>query len=253
MRDLLIITDLDGCLLDAATYAWEPAREALDALRARGIPVVPCTSKTRAETARIQAELGIPGPAIVEGGGAIVGADGAVESLGRPVAELRRVLAGIAAETGGALRGFGDMTDAELAAETGLPEDRAALARRREFDEPFRFLRDETALLPFVRARAAAAGISLSRGGRYWHLHAGSDKGRAVRRLRERFPGARAIGLGDSALDLPLLRAVDLPILVVRPDGTPDPDLVRGLPAARRSDGPGPAGWARAVLEALRT
>ena len=101
---MLIITDLDGCLLDAVTYAWEPAREALDALRARSVPVIPCTSKTRAETARIQAELGIPGAAIVEDGGAIVAADGSVEILGRPYADLRRVLEGLRAETGGALR-----------------------------------------------------------------------------------------------------------------------------------------------------
>ena len=244
---MIVITDLDGCLLDAVTYAWEPAREALDALRARGIPVVPCTSKTRAETAHLQAELAIPGPAIVEDGGAIVGGDGAVEILGRPYADLRRLLAGLRAETGGALRGFGDLTDAELAAETGLPADRAARARRREFDEPFRFLRDEAALLPLVRARAGAAGFSLSRGGRYWHLHGGSDKGRAVRRLRERFPGVIALGLGDSALDLPLLQAVDIPVVVARPDGTHDPALVAALPGAHRTRLPGPAGWSEAV------
>ncbi len=248
---MLIITDLDGCLLDAVTYAWEPAREALDALRARSVPVIPCTSKTRAETARIQAELGLPGAAIVEDGGAIVAADGSVEILGRPYADLRRILEALRAETGGALRGFGDMTDAELAAEAGLPPDRAALARRREYDEPFRFLRDEAALLPRVRARAEAAGLMLSRGGRYWHLHGDADKGRAVRRLRGRHPDVRALGLGDSALDRPLLQAVDIPVIVARPDGTHDPVLTDALPAAHRTRLAGPAGWSEAVRRHL--
>ena len=36
-----------------------------------------------------------------------------------------------------------------------------------------------------------------------------------------------------------------------RPDGTLDPVLAARLPAAERAPGPGPAGWAAAVLAAL--
>ena len=67
----VVVTDLDGTLLDAETYSWEPARAALAALVARAIPVIFCTSKTRAETEVLQAVMGIGDPSIVESGGAM--------------------------------------------------------------------------------------------------------------------------------------------------------------------------------------
>ena len=45
----VFFTDLDGTLLDHATYKWTRARRALTTLRRRGIPLVIVTSKTRAE------------------------------------------------------------------------------------------------------------------------------------------------------------------------------------------------------------
>jgi hypothetical protein len=57
--------------------------------------------------------------------------------------------------------------------------------------------------------------------------------------------------LGDAANDLPLLRAVDRPIVVPRRDGRVEADLVRALPRAERAPLPGPAGWNEAVLAVL--
>jgi predicted mannosyl-3-phosphoglycerate phosphatase (HAD superfamily) len=45
----LIFTDLDGSLLDHHTYSFAPAANYLDRLETQGIPVIPITSKTRAE------------------------------------------------------------------------------------------------------------------------------------------------------------------------------------------------------------
>jgi len=42
----IVFTDLDRTLPDAVTYDPGPARATLRALAARGIPVVPVTSKT---------------------------------------------------------------------------------------------------------------------------------------------------------------------------------------------------------------
>jgi len=67
----VIFTDLDGTLLDAETYSYEAARPALAMLKKRQIPVVLCTSKTRAETEAIARRLGLKHPFIVENGGAI--------------------------------------------------------------------------------------------------------------------------------------------------------------------------------------
>lgn len=47
----LIFTDLDGTLLDHDTYGYGEAREALDYIKRRRIPLILCSSKTRAEDA----------------------------------------------------------------------------------------------------------------------------------------------------------------------------------------------------------
>jgi predicted mannosyl-3-phosphoglycerate phosphatase (HAD superfamily) len=46
---IVIFTDLDGTLLDDSSYSFEPAHEALAEVRIRKIPLILCTSKTRAE------------------------------------------------------------------------------------------------------------------------------------------------------------------------------------------------------------
>jgi hypothetical protein len=57
--------------------------------------------------------------------------------------------------------------------------------------------------------------------------------------------------LGDSPNDIPMLRAVDRPIVVPRPGGVVDPGLARALPRAERAPAPGAAGWNAAVLAVL--
>lgn len=63
---LLILTDLDGSLLDADTYGYEAARPALKSLRDRGIPLIFCSSKTFAEVEPIRHEMENTVPFIVE-------------------------------------------------------------------------------------------------------------------------------------------------------------------------------------------
>src|SRR6185295_12866478 len=67
----VVVTDLDGTLLDQDTYDWEPARSALERLRALGIPLVFCTTKTRAEVEHWRTITGNAHPFIVENGGAM--------------------------------------------------------------------------------------------------------------------------------------------------------------------------------------
>ncbi|MGH7164393.1 MAG: HAD hydrolase family protein, partial [Nitrospiraceae bacterium] len=49
MLKMVLFSDLDGSLLDPLTYSFNAARDALEALRTRRIPLVLATSKTRAE------------------------------------------------------------------------------------------------------------------------------------------------------------------------------------------------------------
>jgi mannosyl-3-phosphoglycerate phosphatase len=254
-RVALVATDLDGTLLDARTYAFEPARPALEALRREAIPLVLCSSKTRAEVVPLAAAIGAGGPLVVENGGAVVEPGGAVLVLGVGRDRLLAELPGVAREAGVRVRPFAEMTARELAALTGLPEGRAELAQRREYDEPF-VVEDPPGRDPEVDAsleRAARRrGLRVTRGGRFHHLAGPADKGRALRAILQKSPaGGDVLGLGDAPNDLPLLLAATRPIVVPRPDGTVDPELAARLPGAERAPGPGPAGWSAAVLAAL--
>ncbi|AMY07517.1 Glucosyl-3-phosphoglycerate/mannosyl-3- phosphoglycerate phosphatase [Luteitalea pratensis] len=263
----LIVTDLDGSLIDHDTYLADAARPALDAARAAGVPIVPCSSKTLAEMRRlvVQVDL-VPAPLIVENGGALwfpadwprlppgtaaLGDRSALLILGADVAWLRPRLDLVAAATGTSARGFSRMTDAEVAHRTGLTLDVAALARKRQFSEPFLCEGDEVPLRTLDDA-ARRVGARVTRGGRFFHLTGDTDKGVAVNVLRACCPpGVRLLGLGDAPNDISLLKAVDDPVIVPGVAGTLHPDLVAALPLASHASSTGPFGWNAAVLDWL--
>lgn len=267
-RRIVLFTDLDGTLLDAESYSFEGAGPALEELRRLEIPLVACTSKTASETRHYLTRLEIDAPFIVESGAGVylpeksfpgVGErrDGfRLVRLGVPYAEVLEGMAEIRAHTGGAVRGFHDMTPDEIARETGLPAELAALAKGREFDEPFRLLHDRPEWPSELEALAGRRGLCLSKGGRFWHLHGDTDKGRAVELVislyRNLWGQVATIGAGDSEMDLPLLEAVEVPILVAKPGGGYDPVLMDQVQTPVLSGEPGPAGWSKGVEEALR-
>ncbi len=266
--DALVFTDLDGTLLDHHTYRWDAARPALERLARAGVPVVLCSSKTRAEMTGLQERLGLRGPMVVENGGAVIlVGSGPLETafpdrlggvparvFGTPYPRLREALDGLRRLAVGRLRGFGDAAPDEIARWTGLAVAAAVAAAAREFDEPFLW-EPEPSPGEVARAEAwlAARGLGLTRGGRFWHLTGDNDKGRAVRWVTDAVAAAagrrpRTLALGDGPNDLPMLAAVDTGVLVARPDGTHLPDAP---PEIRREPGIGPEGWRRAVEEWL--
>ncbi|MCF8041829.1 MAG: HAD-IIB family hydrolase [Desulfarculaceae bacterium] len=262
---LVIFSDLDGTLLDHHTYSYQPALPALDQIKRRGIPLVLCSSKTRAEMLPLHAELGLDAPIITENGGGIFAPEGCpvakgdtwraagdgwrVLEIGLPINELRQRMEGFKDELG--LKGFGDLSNHEVAKLTGLSKDQAARAREREFNEPLLPPGDEAAGQALTDA-AQEAGLQLTHGGRFWHLLGGGDKGKAVRLLSvlyaKRDPEMTAMALGDAPNDLSMLAAVDRAVLVARPGGGHAEVELEGLilePLA------GPAGFNHAVLAAL--
>lgn len=265
---VVIFTDLDGCLLDGITYSWEPAREALAVLRARRIPLVLVSSKTRAELEAIRSQLQLDHPFVSENGGAVFSPDGyfstspeeavrrddyEVIELGAPYPALRQALRELEQAVGVRLRGFGDMSVEEIAERTGLTEADVHLARQREYDEPF-LIEGPASLVTELQREARDRGLTVTHGGRFHHLMGDSDKGRACLHLIERYrrqwqgtaQGLMSVALGDSVNDLPMLRVVDHPVLIPRPDGSYDPGIQ--LSNLIRAKGIGPVGWDHAVL-----
>jgi mannosyl-3-phosphoglycerate phosphatase len=256
----VVFSDLDGTLLDGNDYSLDRARPALRLLAERRIPLVLCSSKTRSEVEFYRERIDNRDPFVVENGGAVyvpsdyfafgfdhdrATADYLVLELGTPYETLVRALAELKRKTGIPLRGFSDMTTEEVAARCALSLCQAARAKQREYDEPFLILEPEGAA-----AVMAAADIPVTQGDRFHHIAAG-DKGRASSLLMDLFrrsrPGALSVGIGNALNDLPLLEAVDIPILVQAGDGGYDRRVA--VPRLRYAEGVGPAGWNAAVTK----
>jgi len=260
--EVVVFTDLDGTLLERATYSYAPAVPALELLRQRKIPVVFCSAKTRAEQEVYRDELSICDPFIVENGGAIfidqnyfpftfdydkTWGGYLVIELGIPYQEIRRLLEKMRSDTGTNFKGFGDMSPGEVAMETGLSLEAAQRAKEREYDETLKLEgtpKETERVLNAIRD----IGLNFTQGGRYYDVMGSNDKGKAVAiliKLFERKLGEiMTIGLGDSLNDLPLLSVVDIPILVEKPEGQWEEMILPGL---RRVEGIGPVGWRRAI------
>ena len=270
-KAMVVFTDLDGTLLDSTTYSFEAAREALDELRARSIPIVVVSSKTRAEIEPLRSRLHNEHPFIVENGGAVFVPSNYfafqltaataqdqyhVVGLGTSYSVLRQALKEIEQELGVELRGYGDMPVEEVVTRTGLSRQEAELAKQRDYDEPF-VVENERCTRDALTQAITARGLRWTKGDRFHHLMGVQDKGHAVRYLiecyRRRADRHRdrliTVSIGNSLNDLPMLKAVDRPILVQQPDGSYEQDIE--LPGLIRAQGPGPIGWNRAVLSLL--
>jgi mannosyl-3-phosphoglycerate phosphatase len=250
----LIVTDLDGTLLDHDTYSHAAADPALAEIRRRGIPLVLASSKTRAEMVMLHRELELPDPFICENGAAICTpseAGMAVDALAPPRATVLSVLNAIRESRGFRFRGFADSSVEEIAAMTGLDWASAALAADREFSEPLCWEDSEERLGEF-RRELAAHDLVAQQGGRFLSVSGPADKGGAVRRLRERYDDGgvlRVVALGDSPNDESMLAAADIAVIIK--SARSDELAVAGPQQVIRTVLPGPAGWQRAMAKLL--
>jgi len=263
---LLIFTDLDGTLLDHHTYSFEAAIPALNALIEKDVPLIICTSKTRAEIEKVRLELNNTDPFISENGGAIFiprnyfscrfsytkeDTKYFIIELGIPYNEIRVVLNQIRERFPGKIKGFGDLSSQEVSDLCGFSLQQASRAIKREYDEPF-ILKDENAV-DEVKEIASRSNLQLTKGGRFYHLIGNNDKGKAVMLLRDIYgkksKHLKTIALGDSQNDLQMLKVVDYPVLMQKPDGSYDPSIK--LDNLILAPGIGPPGWCEAILKIL--
>jgi mannosyl-3-phosphoglycerate phosphatase len=260
----IVFSDLDGTLLDHFTYSFHEAIEALDTLRKKALPLILCSSKTRSEIIHWRKRLQNQDPFISENGGGIffpfsvpmpdqlsyrTTESFRVIDLGLPYPEVLKRLKKVRGEIPFQISGFFDMTDHEVAALTEMDAEDAARARERDYSEPILIEGDDRILLDNLKG----VNLGLTKGGRFHHIMGEHDKGKAVRIVSDvyrRWRGeVRTIAFGDSLNDLPMLEAVDMPVLVKKPDGQYQPGI--SLPNLILSDGVGPKGWNTSLLEIL--
>jgi mannosyl-3-phosphoglycerate phosphatase len=267
---LVVISDVDGCLVDGQRYSSDAASKALQALRERDIPLVLCSSKTRRELQALQHRLGLEYPFICENGAALHVPAGyfpfdiprsvrrsgyEVLVFGSPHCDVVSAVRSAARETQVDLVLFVDMSPSEVAEDTGLSPAEAALAKEREYDEPFRVKAPESGARERLELRLAASGVRVVRGGRYDHAVMNAGKGRATVALRHIFRKAygplTTMGLGDALNDVPLLHAVDLPVVVRSSSAEMTRRMHEMVPWAEVTDALGPLGWQAAVLKVV--
>jgi mannosyl-3-phosphoglycerate phosphatase len=243
---MVVFTDLDGTLLDRATYSYEPAEPSLKHLRTLGVPVVLVSSKTRAEVSALRQRMASTDPFIVENGAGIVVPGEPDIVLGSTSAQARQALRQAAESSDVRVRGFGEMDLAEVCQRTGLEACVAALAMLREFGEPFVVLEGEVGRL---EKALASLGFQMTRGGRFFHVLGGCSKAQAVQALIARLGDEDTVGLGDAPNDIGFLQVVRRAVII------PSPHLETmraALPFATVANAEGPAGWNQAIFEVLQ-
>jgi len=252
----IVFTDLDGTLLDHHDYSYDLSMPGIALLRGAGIPLVLVSSKTASEMEALRRKLGLAAPFVCENGGGIAfpsehGKEPRIEAMGMSAAELEARSDLLKRAAGRRIRLITDMDPNEIAALTGLEPEAARKVRERSHSIPFLTADGSSIDLPEVNRLLGREGLAVTRGGRFYHLGtAGVDKGLAVSRILAHYrPDAGeadivTTGLGDSENDLPMLKAVDRPVLVRKPDGSflkTDMDVIL-------TEGRGPAGFTEAIF-----
>jgi mannosyl-3-phosphoglycerate phosphatase len=267
-KSIIVFTDLDGTLLDHDTYRWEEAIPALSLCKRLSVPIILVSSKTRAEMEPLRRELSISAPFVSENGGGIFFPRETYEdpppgalpygnlwiwSMGVPYPQIVGILQEIRAELGWNIRGFSDMSIEEISALTGLDPETSRLAAMREYDEPFVIVDKPPPSMDALLEAAAQRGLTVTTGGRFYHLHGKNDKGRATEKLlswyRQSHGKVVSVALGDSPNDLAMLERVDHPFLV---GSSRDFSMLKKRRQLKITREKGPKGWNEAMLDFLR-
>ncbi len=256
----IIYTDLDGTLLDHNNYSFDPVKKTLAKLKKQEIPVVICTSKTRAEIESFRKKIDNNHPFISENGGGIFIPNDYFDFdydydkkennyktivLGPEYDILIKTLEKIKNDF--EIKSFLDMSPEEISKDANLDPKLAKLSKIREFDIPFkvRNFKSEEKIHRIIREN----GLKYTKGGRYYHLMGDNSKGKAVNILsdlyKKQFGEVFTIGIGDSSNDFSMLDSVDRGYLVMKKneeyastDYNPAGEI-------------GPKGWKRVVEKEL--
>lgn len=244
----VIFSDMDGTLLDHDTYSAKAAHPALNRLARLQIPIVLVSSKTHAEIATWQRQLGLAHPFVTENGSAIHLPEGyfqrplpptrsvSRDAIGKVLAELREEFT---------FTSFRDLGTAGIVQQTGLDRDAAALANQRQASEPLVF--EQTDRLEEFRDRLRPHGLKAQFGGRFLHVMGETSKGHALRRLMTAYATDygrdTSVALGDGPNDASMLEVADFAVVI---KGAKPVEL-RRQSGILRPNAPGPAGWNEAI------
>ena len=248
----IVVTDLDGTLLDHQTYDYTPALETISELDKREIPIILNSSKTQAEISTLRQQLGNQEPFVCENGGILVGM-GEVKHLGTPREDFLPSLRSLKAKLQLEYQGFADATVDDVVQWTGLsrPED-AQKAMARSATEPLLWQDTDSALKEF-RQELQKLNLQCVKGGRFHHVMGIFNKASCFPQLKEYYAQSKSeeikiIALGDSPNDLPMLEQADYAIVIPSAKSN---QLQLNNPTTYYATQPAPHGWQEGITEFL--
>ena len=255
-KQLIVISDLDGTLLDHDSNQFDEAQPALSLLADKHIPLILNSSKTAAEITEIRSLLGNHDPFVAENGGGIYLPQGSgymCVTLGRPREEFLPIIASLRHQMAVSFTGLCEMSLQQLMESTGLSEQACHLARQRDFTEPLLWQDSDEALNLFTKV-LARQNLQVIRGGRFVLVSGQTDKGKSIDWIREYFQrqhnrDVEVIALGDSDNDIPMLERADHPFIIRSPvhasPSLPDKHVYM-------SKSFGPKGWNECIYDFLQ-
>jgi len=268
----IVFTAVEGTLFDPSSRSCSGAEDALAEIDRRHIPLVLSGSGTRAQLELLRRKIAHAHPFFSESGGGIFFPDSYFSVRLENVVRIARYLCvpfgkdyvtasaavqEIAAEARANVVGYSQMSPREIASNGGRPLHEAELERQREFSERFFFAGDTGEDEPRFSDIARQRGWQATPGQPFWELSSGNDPGRAVRYLTGLYRDSlrtrlSSIGIGSTAEHLPLLLAVDQPVLLPYRGQHYDSSVLSRLPHIRLGAAVGAVGWNQAVLDVLK-
>jgi mannosyl-3-phosphoglycerate phosphatase len=264
---LLIVSDMDGTLLNHHDYSYQAVLPQLAELQQKQIPLILNTSKTFAELKSWIEKLNIQHPFIVENGSAIFIPQGYFSDIvlagqwvdhsfsGYQVIVLGESIITLAAfllQHKPEAIDFSSCSQDEAIQLTGLNQQQAVEAQNRQFSIPLSF--DSAEKEQEFAELARQSGFGVLKGGRFLHLLGKTDKGLASQRLKLFYEAAfnaryGVIALGDSPNDTAMLDQSDIAVVVNSPSSENLNPSANQLIRTRQQ---APQGWNEGVQSALK-
>lgn len=237
---LMVVSDLDGTLLDHDDYSFEEVLPVLERMDEAGIPLVVNTSKTRAEWLAMRGDFGNEDGYVVENGSAIYEGE-KVTVFGVPRVEILEVLKPLRAKF--KFTGYSDVGVEKVMEWTGLGRQSAERSADRHFSEPLVWQDSQEKEEEFC-ALMEEKGLMTLKGGRFLHVLGQTDKGKPMAHFRK--DKVAIIALGDRQNDLAMLEAADIGVVIATKD-----DFYLEADDVLRSTETGPRGWAEMMTQIL--
>ncbi len=255
---ILIFTDLDGSLLHRDTFEFKKIKGYIKQILAKGIFIIPNTSKTKKEILEFNKELGEDLPYISENGATINGLDLLNSNLPKELILSREkdILANIFEESvplslQNKCKWLFEMDKEKQSLIFGLENKKLKMALDRNYSVPFIFegsKNEKKELSTIVKKK----GLALQEGGRVINLTDKVNKAKALqvflRFFKKNNKNVKTIAVGDNYNDLDMLKISDFPCLVFNDKFTLDQIPINDLIVTNK---PSPEGWADVIKIAL--